>query len=239
MKKLSVICSIYNGEKFLHGFLENVLEQDNLNDFEFLLLDANSNDSTEEIIKKYKHPSLIYKKIDSRISVTETMNLGCKLASSDILTIWNIDDRRNINSLSKMTSFIKNNNHIDILYGYVAVSNIANEKFIENDLFNIYPCYQCSFDLMMTHNSPHCMPMWRKSLHNRFGYFNTEYSICSDYEFWLRCLVGGANFEKFYEIIGLYYYNPHGLSTNSQTKGFEEVAKIREIYSKNSKKNEN
>jgi len=45
----------------------------------------------------------------------------------------------------------------------------CNEKFISN-------------------NIPHCMPIWRKDLH-KYGYFEENiYSVCADFEFWLRIL---------------------------------------------------
>jgi len=45
--RASVIVSIYNGENFLHGFLQNVLQQTILNEIEVLLLDAQSSDSSK------------------------------------------------------------------------------------------------------------------------------------------------------------------------------------------------
>jgi hypothetical protein len=34
-------------------------------------------------------------------------------------------------------------------------------------------------------------------------------------EFWLRCLRGGAKYQKINEIMGTYYFNPEGQSTKS------------------------
>ena len=40
----------------------------------------------------------------------------------------------------------------------------------------------------ISNNIPHCMPIWRKDLH-KYGYFDeTTYSVCADFEFWLRVL---------------------------------------------------
>jgi hypothetical protein len=43
------------------------------------------------------------------------------------------------------------------------------------------------------------MPMWRKSLHDRFGYFDEAYKSAGDYEFWMRLMAGGV---KFYHVRG-------------------------------------
>ena len=40
----------------------------------------------------------------------------------------------------------------------------------------------------ISNNIPHCMPIWRKDLHI-YGYFDEgKYSVCADFEFWLRIL---------------------------------------------------
>jgi hypothetical protein len=105
-----------------------------------------------------------------------------------------------------------------------------NEKFEENTLTNLYPCYETNFQTMMENNSPHCMPVWRKKLHDKFGLFDTKYSTAADFDFWMRCLEGKTKFKKLYDIIGLYYYNPNGLSTNAQSTNMQEGSSIKERY---------
>lgn len=42
-------------------------------------------------------------------------------------------------------------------------------------------------------NVPHCMPMWRASLHQRYGTFDPRsFGPIADWEFWIRCASGGA-----------------------------------------------
>lgn len=228
--RASVIVSIYNGEKFLHGFLENVLQQTCLNDIEVLLLDAQSTDNTKNIIDQYPHPSIKYSLLDKKYSIYETWNIGVDRSNSEILTNWNIDDRRKFNSLETQISYMENNPSCDVCYGHVAWSFKENEKFEENNLLDIYPCYNVTMETMMVNNSPHCMPMWRKTLHRKFDHFDCKYATAADFDFWMRCLCGGANFSKLYEIVGLYYYNPNGLSTNAQSTNMQEGESIKQKY---------
>jgi len=45
----------------------------------------------------------------------------------------------------------------------------------------------------ISNNIPHCMPIWRTDLH-KYGYFNeSSYSVCADFEFWLRILTKKQN----------------------------------------------
>ena len=228
--RLSVIVSLYNAEKFIRGFMDNVMEQDGLGHMQILLLDAQSSDKTAQIINEYNHPSLEYVLLKDRLSIYETWNKGIALSNAPIVTNWNADDRRKFNSLQTQLNFMEDNPETDVCYGYTAWSFIENEKFADSWLQNLYPCYDVSAETMMENNSPHCMPMWRKSLHERFGLFDITYPTAADFDFWMRCLEGGAKFEKLLEIVGLYYYNPNGLSTHSQTSNMNEGAKIKEKY---------
>jgi len=230
MKQASIITSIYNGEKFLRGFLDNVLSQTCINSIEVLLLDACSTDSTPDIIKEYNHPSLKYHKLESRLPITDTMNYAIDLSSTDILSFWNVDDRRDNTSLDLQIEYLNNNLNCDICYGYVAWSFIENQTFEENDLSQIYPCLDVSIESLMINNSPNCLPLWRKKLHKELGYFDTDFGTASDYEFWMRCASNNKKFGKFYRIVGSYYYNPEGLSTNSNSSNASESELIKSKY---------
>lgn len=228
--RLTVIVSIYNAEKYIRGFLNNLMEQTILADCQVLLLDAQSTDSTAAIIKEYNHPSLEYILLQDRLSIYETWNKGVALSKAPILTNWNTDDRRKFDSLESQLLFLENNPSSDVCYGYTAWSTVPNEKFEQNNLLNLYPCYETTARTMMENNSPHCMPMWRKSLHEKFGLFDLEYPTAADFDFWMRCIEGGAKFSRLFEVVGLYYYNPNGLSTNSQSSNVREGAKIKEKF---------
>lgn len=228
--RLTIIVSIYNAEKYIRGFLDNLMEQTILADCQVLLLDAQSTDSTAAIIAEYNHSSLEYILLQDRLSIYETWNKGVALSKAPILTNWNTDDRRKFDSLESQLLFLENNPSSDVCYGYTAWSTVPNEKFEQNNLLNLYPCYEVTAQSMMENNSPHCMPMWRKSLHEKFGLFDLEYPTAADFDFWMRCLEGGAKFSRLFEIVGLYYYNPQGLSTNSQSSNMREGAKIKENF---------
>ena len=85
----------------------------------------------------------------------------------------------------------------------------------------------------MLNNSPHCFPVWRKSIHDRFGLFDTSYFSSADYDMWFRVLIGGGKLSKMDDIIGLYYANPNSISRKKETleKAVNEVMEIRRKYS--------
>ena len=103
---------------------------------------------------------------------------------------------------------------------------------MENSYKEIYPILQHSLQNLLNNNSPHCMPLWRKNLHDRFGYFDESYKTASDGDFWLRCAIGGAIIEMINHPVGLYFENPEGRSTNPETLQtmIQEVQSMRQKY---------
>jgi hypothetical protein len=83
-------------------------------------------------------------------------------------------------------------------------------------------------------NSPHNAPMWRKSLHDDIGFFDTSFNSAADWEFWLRCIFNRKRFFKLNRPHVGYYYNPEGLSTNLNVGTMEEISRIAVFYSERS-----
>ena len=121
---------------------------------------------------------------------------------------------------------------IDVVYGFTYVSRTANEEYIDNSFKEIYPYLPHSFENLLKNNSPHCMPLWKKDLHKKFGYFDESYKTAADGDFWLRCAAGGAIIEMVNHPVGLYYENPTGRSTNPETLAtmIQEVKTMRKKY---------
>lgn len=230
--RVSVITSIYKSEKFLFDWFLDIKRQSIFSEAEFILLDCNEDDSDLSTIQKFLPSSNIkYHKL-GYCSVYEAWNSGIELSSSDILTNWNTDDRRSASSLSSQVSFLEKNLDIDVCYGPTLVSNIPNEifEFCKSDL--AYPSLDGSLENLLRHNSPHCLPVWRKNIHERFGIFDTSYFSAADYDMWLRVLTGGGKIAPIEETVGLYYENPNGISTNpaSLDRAIKEVFSIRDKY---------
>lgn len=84
---ISVICPIYNEEKYITGCIESILSQDYPKDkMELLFVDGMSTDSTREIVKSYseKYPFIHLLDNPNKI-VPYAMNTGIRAAKGDII----------------------------------------------------------------------------------------------------------------------------------------------------------
>jgi hypothetical protein len=102
----------------------------------------------------------------------------------------------------------------DIVYGVTYISRKANERYEDNNYDEIFPCLAHSFSNLLKVNSPHCMPMWKKTIHEKIGYFDNNYQSAADSDFWLRCALNRFVFYKLNLPVGLYYLNPTGRSSD-------------------------
>ena len=231
MYKCSLFCSFHKGEKFIQEYILNCINQSIFNNIEFVFLDCASPENERKTIEfaARNFDNIKYYRLEEDPGLYAGWNIAIDKCSAPIIGNWNIDDRKNYDGLEILLKKLESNDDIDVVYGITYVSNKSNERYIDNSFEKIYPCLPHSLENLFKNNSPHCMPLWRKSLHDRFGYFNEEYKTASDGDFWLRCAIGGAIMEMVNHPVGLYFENPEGRSTNPDTlkEMVEEVNRMR------------
>lgn len=235
LPKISILTSVFKGDKFIRPFLEDITRQTIFNDkCELILINPNSPGNEEEVIKEYleKYPNnIIYKKLDNDPGIYACWNIAAKLATGELLTNANLDDRKAPNFLEALAKRLVTNKEIDVVYAENLLTNTPNETWENNTSTAIYPSENFSLDAMLRGNPPHCMPMWRKSLHEKHGYFEEKYRSASDWEFWLRCSFGGTKMAKIEKPLGLYFFNPEGMSTNLENNNWKRQEE-KEIFKK-------
>lgn len=234
--KCSIFCPIYKGEKFVEGYINDMLKQTIFHETEFVFLDCNSPENEKDLLEPLseQYNNIIYKKLNTDPGIYASWNIAVKMCSSSIVGNWNIDDRKSNSSLEILLKAFERDESLDLAYGITYVSRKANEQYENNTYEHVYPCLPHSLKNLLINNSPHCMPLWKKSLHDRFGYFDENYKTASDGDMWLRSAAGGAKIYMVNHPVGLYYHNPNGISTNPENlvKLVAEVQQMRQKYLK-------
>lgn len=231
LPKVSIITSVYDAKEHLEGFLKNVEQQTIFGQSELVLVHPHSSPDfvwEQKLIKQFKkkYENIIYKVTKDHITVYEAWNIGIDISSGRYLSNWNVDERKSPVSLVNHAKALYVYKDVDLVYSDNLVTRFPNETW-ENNSSNgqLYARMEdFSIEAMLRGNAPHCSPMWRKSIHEKHGMFNTEYFSASDWEMWLRASFGGSKFKKINDVSILYYFNPKGVSTNKET----DVAKRKE-----------
>lgn len=89
--KISVCIPVFNGEEFLREAIDSVLSQ-SYTDFEVVIVDNQSTDSTIQIIESYTDPRIKLFRNDSNIGMIPNWNRALELATGTYIKILPADD---------------------------------------------------------------------------------------------------------------------------------------------------
>lgn len=108
--KLTVITPVYNAEEFLSETIESVLNQ-TYKDFEYLLIDDCSTDSSASIIKSYgeQDARINYIKLDKNSGAAVARNKGLENAQGRFIAFVDSDDKWYREKLEKQLAFMQEN----------------------------------------------------------------------------------------------------------------------------------
>ena len=131
-KCVSIISPCYNGEKYVGGFLNSVLNQTYPN-IELIFIDDASTDSTEEIVKSYidkfagKGYSLVYHRQNDNKGQAAAINVGLKQFSGTYVAWMDSDDVYYPNAIEDRVVFLQKNPQLDFV---LTQGEIVNEEDI-------------------------------------------------------------------------------------------------------------
>tara|TARA_R110000824_G_scaffold285090_1_gene473244 strand:+ start:15252 stop:16889 length:1638 start_codon:yes stop_codon:yes gene_type:complete len=227
-KKVSIISTFYDGGAHLEGFLADITNQTEFDKCELIFVDAGSTGKEMRVIEQYieKYDNISYIRLEDRLKPTPCLNMAIKKASGQYLTFGFIDDRRKSNCLEILLNEIENSDNIDLVYGDVLQTNNINETFDDNSasgaLFE-HSRYNFSKENMVK-CIPGPMPLWKKKMHDKSGFFDQEgCNFADDWEMWLRAVNNGAIFKKVNETVGLYYSGGRSGQNNNAEQLREEA----------------
>lgn len=176
--KISIVIPSYNQAPYFRETLESIFSQ-NDPDLEVLVFDAGSTDGTLEILREYDSKLRWVSRPDK--GQTDAINQGLLQSSGDILCYLNSDDILLPESLQTVRSYFQSNPDCQVLYGD------AYHLWEEAGTKDPYPTEAWDYDRLID-TCFLCQPavFWRRSVIERFGYFDDTLHLAMDYEYWLR-----------------------------------------------------
>lgn len=226
---LTIITSVFNGDKYIEEFMANTCSQQGFEYFELILIDCNSPGSELAIIEKYtcKHPNIKYIKLSKDPGLYEAWNIGVREASGIYLSNANLDDRKSPAYYALLLNFLLDNDY-DILGCLFWTCRVLPENDIhdlpivwyKNEPSNIGYLDMVKIDRSDNIFKDQCLlgpfPIWKKALHKRSGFFIEEkYGPSSDYEFWVRSICLGAKAHLYKVPLGFYLKDPGSYARRS------------------------
>jgi len=113
---ISVVMSVYNGERYLREAIESILDQ-TFEDFEFIIIDDGSTDSSAEIVREYKDKRIrLVQQKNAGLAVA--LNRGIELAKGTYIARMDADDIAFPERLSIQYAYMEAHPDVDILGGH-------------------------------------------------------------------------------------------------------------------------
>ena len=218
---ISIITPTYNQEEFISDCIDSVLAQDYSN-WELIIIDDGSTDSTEQIISKYQDKRIIYIKQENEgiWNLNKNYNKALQKAKGEIIAILEGDDFWPPYKLSKQISAFKDPDVI-LSWGDAGITN-RKGHIIERQHRNIFksnesiPGDSILKQLVLRNFIPACTVLCRKRALIKIGGFKQpENSPCVDIATWLHLSEEGK-FYYFNDILG--YWRRHGTQTTANKK---------------------
>ncbi len=239
MNNITVLCSNYNSDKWIQGYLDCLNSQVGIG-FNVVFVDAKSTDNSLATIKDYKFRdgiNVLIIECDENIGIAEAWNIAVKNSHTKYILNLNTDDRLYRTGILTYTTYLKLYPNVDVFYSPCHVVKDADHK----ELINIYNWAEYSHGRLLIECICGPFPLLKRQPIVDVGLFNTIYTSAFDYEMWLRLSSLGYSFYKISEPVGSYYHNLTGKSTNPKTRqiAVQEEIEIRTMYQLSSCKETN
>jgi glycosyltransferase involved in cell wall biosynthesis len=207
---VSIILPTYNGARYLREAIESCLAQTYRN-WELIVVDDCSHDATPQIVAEYmaREPRIRSIRHETNKKLPSALNTGHAAAQGSYLT-WTSDDNRYLpRALEEMTQFLEERPAVGLVYADCVLVDDAG-RYLRD-----YPAQPASKLAYMNPLGP-CF-LYRRSVYQQVGGYDTEAFLAEDYEYWLRV---SRHFELAPLHQTLYEYRWHNDSlTNTAAQG--------------------
>jgi len=125
---VSVVMPVFNGERFVDEAIRSILVQ-TLSDFEFIIVDDGSTDSTPGILDEHvRHDSRIRVIRQSNAGVTAALNAGCTAAGGEYIARMDADDVSLPQRLEVQVAYLATHPRVTVLGSAIQVIDQAGQK---------------------------------------------------------------------------------------------------------------
>jgi hypothetical protein len=237
-KKITLATSLYKCADWIEIFLENFCQQLAFSESQLILFDCERNSSHLQkafpYLKRYENIAFVRLSTDPKLY--NVWNLAASICETKYLGNLNHDDLRHPFQLAELIDVLDRNPEVQIASSSIVpyqfediptVRSLGLNELEETTLwgkheepwfaylhgkYGIENLFRLDKNGAATNSQciPHCAPIWRKSLHKKYGFFNEDvFASAADWGFWLNCLASGDLAYIVGKPYTYYYVNPN------------------------------
>lgn len=209
---ISIITVCYNCQDTLQKTVESVISQ-TYPHIQYIVIDGGSTDGTPEIISTFRDQiDLVISEKDS--GIYDAMNKGLQHARGDIIYFLNSGDRIfSPETIERIVSIVKDNPEVSLVHGDAIGYGDRPIEYLSMNRENTV--------IYFTQGLCHQTLFARKQMFEKFGNFDTQFSVFADRDWLFRCLFR-HNEKIMYVNFPVCYYLTGGFSSLKNGKFFRE-----------------
>ncbi|QQS26905.1 glycosyltransferase [bacterium] len=215
---VSVVMSVYNGEKYLREAIDSILNQI-FTDFEFIIINDGSTDDTLKIIKDYKDPRIVLISRKNK-GLVASLNEGIKKARGKYIARMDADDISLPERFEKQVEYLEGHPEIDLVASQIQTFyNNRDELIVYKPITSYEIYYLLGAGSIIAHPSV----IMRKNAVKKTGLYKQAMWPAEDYDLWSR-IVNKSNAHNLPEVLLRYRINSQGISdTNKELQNQQTV----------------
>lgn len=178
---VSVLMAVRNGEAFLREAIESILVQ-SFEDFEFIIVDDGSRDSSAEIIESFADTRIRLLRNVENQGLPMSLNRGLEAARGEFIARMDADDIALQNRLKVQFAYMREHPAV----GACGAARIVR-KGGEERLHNTQTADRIKYEFLLGNPLAHPTVILRKSALVAHGLkYNPDYRYAQDYDLWAR-----------------------------------------------------
>jgi len=175
---ISIITVVFNCVDHLEETILSVINQ-TYDNVEFIIIDGGSTDGTLDIIKKYSD-KIDYWLCERDNGIYDAWNKALKISSGQWIGFLGADDFYEFNALQHYVKKINQLKEVEFISSQSSL--ITKDK---RSLKKIGKAWNWN-DFSIYMNVAHVGSLHNRSLFEEYGFYDTDFKVCGDYEFLLR-----------------------------------------------------
>ena len=221
----SIIVPCFNSEAYIEETINSLLSQ-TYHNYEIIVIDGASTDSTLDILQKHGNSICVYSEPDG--GMYDAINKGILRAKGDIISYLNSDDLYHPDTLLSIVQYLKKTPLAVadfLLYSDLHIVD-QNTRLIRT---HYYPHHDLNTFLLSNHSligQP--ASFWARSLHYKHHiWFDTNLRMAADYKFYIQARLSGISFIKLTNALAYYRVHSSSLTSTLQSINKKELETIK------------
>lgn len=206
-KKLAtILVGLYRSKDFIAAKIKDLQQLTAFDQCWIVLLNCQDLDGESRVYSDFvrDNDNVLEIKYTTHVNLYPTWNDGIAITNSKYVMNSNADDMLHPDYVNICAEYLDANEDTAIVSSRVLMTDVPNQ---------LYPDWEWS-DEMPFHPYPKSTagpcPLWRRSLHDKYGYFD-DYRVIGDARMWEKWLAGGEKFGLIDKKLVLYLRNPVSL----------------------------